>query len=281
MLGGLRSWMRRRLGRDASDAEDDLDEEDEEREHGALVRKGELVTLRQHVPNNRAAFQRWYADPEIANLLRHDLEPLTDWQSRGYFDSFILPSSARGTCFAIHARKGKRLLGTTALTDRSRSGETTSALFRIVIGEKDAWGRGYGTEATRLVMDEAFDSLGLDEVRLEVFSHNARAIAAYQRVGFEVTGEHVEWVSRRQTELRVIEMRLTREGFQVASGARQPGKRGSSNRAQRPKAERQADRAQRKQKQAKRQAEQLEKQRRKAGRSHNEVNPGPLGEAPD
>jgi RimJ/RimL family protein N-acetyltransferase len=38
-----------------------------------------------------------------------------------------------------------------------------------VIGEKDAWGHGYGTEATRLVMDEAFDTLGLDEVRLEVF----------------------------------------------------------------------------------------------------------------
>jgi hypothetical protein len=91
MLGGFRSWIRRRLQRNADDAEDDLDDDDdEERDHGALVRKGEQVTLRQQVPQNREAFQRWYADPEIANLLRHDLEPLTDWQSRGYFDSFIL-----------------------------------------------------------------------------------------------------------------------------------------------------------------------------------------------
>lgn len=276
MLGGFSSWIRRRLLGDPDDAEDDLDDEDdEERDHGSLVRKGELVTLRQHVPQNREAFQRWYADPEIANLLRHDLEPLTDWQSRGYFDSFILPSSARGTCFAIHARKGKRLLGTTAITDRSRTGETTSALFRIVIGEKDAWGHGYGTEATRLVMDEAFDNLGIDEVRLEVFSHNGRAIAAYERVGFEVTGEHVEWVSRRQTELRVIEMRLTREGFLDASGDRQPGKRGAASREGRPKPERRADRAERKQAHEQRRAVKHEKQERKRDRGHNPVDPGP------
>lgn len=276
MLGGFRSWVQRRLQRDADDGEDDLDdEEDEEREYGTLVRKGELVALRQHVPHNRAAFQRWYADPEIANLLRHDLEPLTDWQSRGYFDSFILPSSARGTCFAIHARKGKRLLGTTAVTDRSRTGDTTSALFRIVIGEKDAWGRGYGTEATRLVMDEAFENLGLDEVRLEVFSHNARAIAAYERVGFEVTGEHVEWVSRRQTELRVIEMRLTREAFLDASGGREPGKRGAASREKRSRSERQADREARQQAHEERRAVKREKQARKQERSHNLENPGP------
>jgi RimJ/RimL family protein N-acetyltransferase len=276
MLGGFRSWIRQRLQRYADDMEDDLDDEDdEERDHGALVRKGELVALRQHVPHNREAFQRWYADPEIATLLRHDLEPLTDWQSRGYFDSFILPSSARGTCFAIHERKGKRLLGTTAITDRSRTGDTTSALFRIVIGEKDAWGHGYGTEATRLVMDEAFDNLGLDEVRLEVFSHNARAIAAYQRVGFEVTGEHVEWVSRRQTELYVIEMRLTREGFLEASGDRQPGKRGAASRGKRTKSERQADRVERQQAHEQRRAVKREKQERKRDRGHNPTDPGP------
>lgn len=276
MLGGFRSWIRRRLQRDADDAEDDLDDEDdEERDYGVLVRKGELVALRQHVPHNREAFQRWYADPEIATLLRHDLEPLTDWQSRGYFDSFILPSSARGTCFAIHARKGKRLLGTTAITDRSRTGNTNSALFRIVIGEKDAWGHGYGTEATRLVMDEAFESLGLDEVRLEVFSHNARAIAAYQRVGFEVTGEHVEWVSRRQTELHVIEMRLTREGFLEASGDRQPGKRGAASREKRTKQEREEHRVQRQQAHEQRRAVKREKQERKRERGHNPADPGP------
>jgi RimJ/RimL family protein N-acetyltransferase len=85
-----------------------------------------------------------------------------------------------------------------------------SALFRIVIGEKETWGRGYGTEATQLVAQEAFETHGLGQVRLEVFRHNPRALAAYRRVGFRVTGEHVEWVGRRSFRLEVVEMVLDR-----------------------------------------------------------------------
>jgi RimJ/RimL family protein N-acetyltransferase len=170
MPGMITRWLRRRLDSWATQLESSLDEED--RERGSLVRKGRLVSLRTHVPANRDAFQRWYADREIAELLRHDLEPLTPAQSRSYFETFILPSSARGTCFAIHERKSKRLIGTTALTDRMRRRDGVSALFRIVIGEKDVWGKGYGTEATRLVAEEAFDNMGLSEIRLEVFNHN-------------------------------------------------------------------------------------------------------------
>ncbi len=240
----IKRWLRRRLDIRATNPETSL--EDDDRERGALVRKGRLVSLRTHVPANREAFQRWYADREIAELLRHDLEPLTPTQSRGYFETFILPSSARGTCFAIHERKSKRLVGTTALTDRVNGRNGVSALFRIVIGEKDVWGQGYGTEATRLMAEEAFDSMGLSEIRLEVFNHNLRAIAAYSRVGFEVTGEHVEWVPRRKTELRVIEMRLSRDAFlasddqrcrwlpaQQHGGARSSGAAPAAERAQR------------------------------------------------
>jgi diamine N-acetyltransferase len=212
----IKRWLRRRLDVWASHLESSLDDQD--RERGNLVRKGCLVSLRTHVPANREAFQRWNADREIAELLRHDLEPLTPAQSRGYFETFILPSSARGTCFAIHERTSKRLIGTTALTDRIRSKNGVSALFRIVIGEKDVWDKGYGTEATRLLAEEAFGNMGLSEIRLEVFNHNQRAIAAYSKVGFEVTGEHVEWVPHRNTELRVIEMRLSREAFLAKGG---------------------------------------------------------------
>jgi RimJ/RimL family protein N-acetyltransferase len=181
-------------------------------EIGTLVREGALVRLRRHVPANREAFQRWYADPEIARLLRHDQQPLTPEQSRSYFDTLILPLSARGLCFAIHEALTDRLIGTTALTDIQGS-VRRSALFRIVIGEKDCWGKGYGTEATRLVMAEAFERQGLDVVRLEVFRHNPRAIAAYRRVGFHETSEHIEWIGPGRQELRVLEMELDRESF--------------------------------------------------------------------
>ena len=265
MRGMIKRWLRRRLDTRAVNPETRL--EDDNREVGTLVRRGQLVSLRTHVPANREAFQRWYADREIAELLRHDLEPLTPTQSRGYFETFILPSSARGTCFAIHERKSMRLVGTTALTDRIRGPDGASALFRIVIGEKDVWGHGYGTEATRLMAEEAFDRMGLSEIRLEVFNHNLRAIGAYSRVGFELTGEHVEWVPRRKTELRVIEMRLSRDAF-LANSDSDDGDSRSNNTAEHDLQARQRRRKRRRETRMKRKAD-------RAGL------PGPIGEDSD
>jgi RimJ/RimL family protein N-acetyltransferase len=265
MRGMIKRWLRRRLEFWAPHLESNLNDED--RERGVLVRNGRLVSLRTHVPANREAFQRWYADREIAELLRHDLEPLTPTQSRGYFETFILPSSARGTCFAIHERKSKRLIGTTALTDRMRNRDGVSALFRIVIGEKDVWGQGYGTEATQLMAQEAFSNMGLSEIRLEVFNHNVRAIAAYSRVGFQVSGEHVEWVAHRQTELRVIEMRLPRDAFLTSGVMAARDSAGNTNEEDTRQA-RQQRRKERKNARMKRKAE-------RAG------HPGDTGPAPD
>jgi RimJ/RimL family protein N-acetyltransferase len=176
---------------------------------GQLVRESDRVRLRRHVPANREAFQRWYADPEIANLLRHDLRPLNEKQSRGYFDTIILPLSASGHCFAIHDAATDQLIGTTALTETDDR-DPHAMLFRIVIGEKAFWDKGLGTEATRLVVGEAFEVLNLDEVRLEVFAHNPRAINVYERVGFERTGERTEWVGPNRPRLHVFEMSLRR-----------------------------------------------------------------------
>jgi RimJ/RimL family protein N-acetyltransferase len=173
---------------------------------GALVRAGTRVDLRRHVPANRDDFVRWYRDPEIAVLLRHDLRPLTETQARGYFESIVMPASARNTCWAIHEHGTDRFIGSTAVTDIDQ--RAASSKFRIVIGEKEDWSRGFGSEATLLVAHEAFTNLGLRTIRLEVFTHNQRAFRAYQRVGFLETGRHTETVPRLGQPLHVIEMQL-------------------------------------------------------------------------
>lgn len=63
-----------------------------------------------------------------------------------------------------------------------------NAMLGIFIGEKDAWNRGYGTEATVLLLDYAFNLLNLHSVMLGVFAFNERAIHAYQKAGFQVIG---------------------------------------------------------------------------------------------
>jgi RimJ/RimL family protein N-acetyltransferase len=95
---------------------------------------------------------------------------------------------------AIHVRATDLLVGTCALSQLDA--DNGSALFHITIGEKEAWGHGFGTEATRLMIDHAFGELGLHRVALTVFSFNERAIRSYRSVGFVVEGRAREAIWR-------------------------------------------------------------------------------------
>lgn len=174
-----------------------------------LVRAGALVDLRRHTEANREPFIRWYADAEIAQLLRHDLEPLSRREATSYFNHIILPLSRRGHCWAIHRHDTDQLIGTAAVTDVNAMRGT--CLYRIVIGEKDAWGHGYGTEATRLVATEVFATLPVTRFQLEVFAHNERACRAYRRVGFVPYDRYDERVPGKNVTLDIIAMELTPE----------------------------------------------------------------------
>jgi RimJ/RimL family protein N-acetyltransferase len=88
--------------------------------------------------------------------------------------------------FVIYEPPELRPIGVTGLSHLNHSHRT--ATFGISIGEADCWGKGYGTEATLLMLDYAFNVLGLHNVILDVMSYNERAIRAYQRAGFRELG---------------------------------------------------------------------------------------------
>ena len=61
----------------------------------------------------------------------------------------------------------------------------------IFVGEKEYWGKGYGTEATELLLDFAFNILNLNSIMLIVNSFNERAIKSYEKCGFKLIGKGV------------------------------------------------------------------------------------------
>ncbi|SFI28321.1 GNAT family N-acetyltransferase [Jannaschia pohangensis] len=79
-----------------------------------------------------------------------------------------------------------RLLGTVRLHSHVQADRRA----QIAIGLLDSanLGHGYGTEAMRLVLDHAFDGMGLNRVSLRVLADNARAIRCYTRLGFVTEG---------------------------------------------------------------------------------------------
>jgi RimJ/RimL family protein N-acetyltransferase len=153
---------------------------------------GDRVILRRHVPENLVAFRRWYADPEIARLARYQEAPMRPDEIERFFTARVVGTDA--LAMAVHERETNRLIGTCAFSQLD--GDNGSALFHITIGEKDAWGKGAGTEATWLMLRHAFETLGLHRIGLYVFEFNERAIRAYQRCGFVIEGRSRESIWR-------------------------------------------------------------------------------------
>jgi diamine N-acetyltransferase len=86
--------------------------------------------------------------------------------------------------FTIYDRTDGAPVGTVGLFDIEH--EHGSAEFGILLGERR--GQGLGTEATRLILRWAFETLGLRNVMLQVLAWNAEAQGAYERAGFRRIG---------------------------------------------------------------------------------------------
>lgn len=80
------------------------------------------------------------------------------------------------------------------------------AEYGIFIGEKDALGCGYGTQAAQTALAYAFETLGLRRVFLRVLADNGRAVRSYERAGFVVIRDWEETVELADGEHRVIFM---------------------------------------------------------------------------
>ena len=71
-----------------------------------------------------------------------------------------------------------------------------AAKLGIAIGDKRYWDKGYGQEATELLLDYGFNLLNLHNIMLGVYSFNQRAISCYRKIGFKEIG--------RRREARII-----------------------------------------------------------------------------
>jgi RimJ/RimL family protein N-acetyltransferase len=62
------------------------------------------------------------------------------------------------------------------------------AVFYIGIADKQNWSKGYGSEATELMVDYCFNTLNLNRIQLHVAIENEAAVKVYKRIGFKIEG---------------------------------------------------------------------------------------------
>ena len=85
----------------------------------------------------------------------------------------------------------------------------------ILIGDKEFWNRGYGTDATRALVRWGFDGLNLNRIWLRVYEDNARAIRCYEKVGFRIEGRLRQDRFRDGRYLDTIIMAILRDEFRA------------------------------------------------------------------
>jgi diamine N-acetyltransferase len=146
---------------------------------------GEKVALGPIRRDLLELYQRWINDFDVVRTLSiGGMRPLTAEAEAAWYDR--MATSATDVSFTMYERATLRPIGNLGLHQIDHYNRT--AMFGILIGEKDCWGKGYGTEATRLLLEYAFTGLGLHNVMLNVFANNERAIRAYTRAGFREIG---------------------------------------------------------------------------------------------
>lgn len=63
-----------------------------------------------------------------------------------------------------------------------------AAVFYIAILDPAFWSKGFGSEATKQMVEYAFKTLNLNRIQLHVCAENTPAIKIYERVGFQKEG---------------------------------------------------------------------------------------------
>jgi RimJ/RimL family protein N-acetyltransferase len=143
---------------------------------------GTAVYLRPLEREDAPVIVPWFNDPEITrHLLRHlpislrDEEAFIDGKGREP-DAVVL---------GVALKQDDRLIGVAGL--RHFNHQSRQASFGITLDKRE-WEKGYGTEATRLLVGYCFETLNLNRVWLHVYEHNGRGIRAYEKAGFRKEG---------------------------------------------------------------------------------------------
>lgn len=172
---------------------------------------GSKVYLRPLDLEDLASLTAWFNDQEVMRNTRN-YRPQTPMAEETFLRK--LGESETDMVLGIMAREPEQFIGVTGL--HQLDARNRHVQFGITVGEKSAWGKGYGTEATRLMVRYAFDTLNLNRVWLHVYEDNERALHVYQKVGFRIEGRLRQSYFRDGRYWDTLTMAVLREEWETA-----------------------------------------------------------------
>ncbi|QAA30940.1 GNAT family N-acetyltransferase [Clostridium manihotivorum] len=147
---------------------------------------GEKICLRAYKQEDIPVAVEMINDRELKKLLVTDIPfPSTPWEEEEWIKSQKATSTGEYN-FAIEDIETKKYIGGCGIQKVNWLART--ATVGIMIGDKNYWGKGYGTDAMKVLLDFIFNNMNINKVKLSVFSFNTRAKKSYEKCGFVVEG---------------------------------------------------------------------------------------------
>ena len=158
----------------------------------------------------------WMTDPEITRFFRFDASTISVEGCKAFIEK---ARSAPNTLHFAIADENDEYLGTISLKDIDR--EKKQAEYAISTREK-AHGSGAALQATRLILQYAFEALAWERVYLNVLGENGRANAFYRKAGFRFIREEPKALELRGTKKDLNWYDITKEAFmEITNGSEQ------------------------------------------------------------
>jgi [ribosomal protein S5]-alanine N-acetyltransferase len=157
----------------------------------------------------------WLNDGEVTHYLETGAFPTTMQDLEKFYQA--VTGSRSEVIFAIAETKSHRHIGNVKLGPINWVHRR--AMFGIMIGEKDFWGKGIGEEVTRLIVEYGFLRLNLNRIGLGVTAEHEAAVRCYQAVGFKTEGRFREEVFSDGTYKDRLWMGLLRSEYKPRAGA--------------------------------------------------------------
>lgn len=158
---------------------------------------------------------QWTNDREVTRTMYRGLYP-TDAESIAK-DIEVMRANPSEVEFAVIETATDRHVGVVGI--HSLNWLARSCEFRILMGERDVWGKGYGTEATQLMVVYAFEVLNMHKVWLGVVKDNSAAVRCYEKAGFIQEGELRDEVYRNSQYYNAVRMSILRDEYDLVSAS--------------------------------------------------------------
>jgi len=155
------------------------------------------------------AYPGWLNDPEVCAGNSHGVYPY----SREGALSFIRQAGqgADRLVLAVVLKEGHRHIGNVALQNIHPI--YRSAELAILMGDKGAWGKGYGLEACRLLCAHGFNVLNLNRIACGTFASNEGMIRLATALGMKQEGIRRQGAYKNGAYLDVVEFGLLKSEF--------------------------------------------------------------------